>query len=190
MSVSEMSRASRRYKALIAAVLVGSVLSAGGVYAFAGTGGPARVSPQILPLAHGLYRARTLTNCSPERDIGYLPNQPCDTYVLILSHQPITASSLLANERAWLKRAQWRHVRRAKHWGYGSSTDGWIASQHAACAIVVNDKVGLRVERRWEGTIAQPPGVDTFLRAAKRAAHAPALYALVQPGMINGGPRC
>jgi hypothetical protein len=176
-----MQRSRGRRRAALA--ITGSVAVAVGILLFLllRNSGPQEVAPQALPVPRGAARTATYINCSPQTDVSYIANLPCDTSILIRPDARVTAASAIREEQRVLATNGWRHAR-----------GGWISSDATVCATVVPlraEHAAIAANIRGRGTMTTAKA--RFLRAAHRAeATDTTIYAMLYPASFQGQRRC
>ena len=133
--------------------------------------GPAQVGAGTLPIPRGAIRSATYRNCSPQTAVAYLPNFPCDTYVLI-------APVAIGAEERLLAARGWSRAHRS-----------WRNSDYSVCASFLAGRTATVADVNARGFTTKAK--THFVRALRQAGTSePALYAVLYPASFEGAKRC
>lgn len=182
-----------RWQVWIGLTLV--VVIAGGIIAYLETRPPGqlRVNAGVLPIVAGADRVATFVDCSKLDAITYIPENPCETFVLVADGRFPSAEGLLEAEARRLLSAGWRQTP-AQLVDYDAGSDAreqtarrgesWMAPDHGGCAYVATAESGSTLEGRFllpYDPYDGPRGLLDFYRRAKAMSTYPSLWIRLRP---------
>lgn len=123
-----------------------------------------------MPIPSGAVRSAAYVDCSPQTAVVYLPDFPCDTYVLI-------RPAALGAEEQLLAARGWRRTR-----------TGWRSAGYSVCASFIRARRGLVADLTSRGPMTKAK--LRFILAVTQPETSDPLYAVLYPATFEGSKRC